>query len=66
MGWPGKQASLPTLALGGKYEVPKIRNVDLLGHKAKLKWRQDSAALTVEMPEQKPSDHAVCFRVALA
>jgi alpha-L-fucosidase len=66
MGWPGKQASLPALALGGKYEAPKIHNVDLLGHKGKLKWRQDSAALTVELPEQKPSGHAVCFRVALA
>jgi alpha-L-fucosidase len=46
--------------------VPKIHNVELLGHKGKLKWRQDSAALTVELPEQTPSDHAVCFRVALA
>jgi alpha-L-fucosidase len=66
MGWPGRQASLPALAPGGKYQVPKIHNVELLGHKGKLKWRQDSAALTVELPEQTPSDHAVCFRVALA
>ena len=52
--------------LGGKYEVPKIPNVDLLGHKGKLKWNQDSAALKVELPEQKPSEHAIAFRIALA
>jgi alpha-L-fucosidase len=66
MGWPGKEASIAALALGGQYEVPKIDNVDLLGHKGKLQWRQDSSALTIELPEQKPSEHAVAFRIALA
>jgi hypothetical protein len=46
--------------------VPRIRNVELLGHKAKLKWTQDAAALKVELPAEKPSDHAVTFKIALA
>jgi alpha-L-fucosidase len=66
MGWPGKEASVPSLALGGKYDVPKFHNVELLGHKGKLKWRQDATALTVELPEQKPSEYAVAFKIALA
>ena len=66
MGWPGKEASIAALALGGHYGMPKIHNVDLLGHKGKLQWCQDSSALTVELPEQKPSEHAVAFRIALA
>ncbi|HYW47407.1 MAG TPA: alpha-L-fucosidase [Bryobacteraceae bacterium] len=66
MGWPGKAASIPSLAAGGKYDVPKIRNVDLLGHKGKLTWHQDSAALKVELPEQKPGEYAIAFRIALA
>ena len=66
MGWPGKQASIAALGMGGKYDVPKIRNVELLGHKGKLKWTQDVAGLSVELPEQKPSEHAVAFKIALA
>jgi alpha-L-fucosidase len=66
MGWPGKEASVASLALGGKYDVPKFHNVELLGHKGKLKWRQDGTALTVELPEQKPSEYAVGFKIALA
>jgi alpha-L-fucosidase len=66
MGWSGKEASIASLAIGGKYEVPKIHNVELLGHKGKLKWTQDAAALKVELPEEKPSDYAVTFKLALA
>jgi alpha-L-fucosidase len=66
MGWPGKEASIPSLATGGKYDVPKFHNVELLGHKGKLKWTQDGAGLKVELPEQKPSDYAVTFKIATA
>jgi alpha-L-fucosidase len=66
MGWPGKEASIPSLALGGKFEVPKVHHVELLGHKGKLKWRQDSSDLKVELPEQKPAEYAVAFKIALA
>jgi alpha-L-fucosidase len=66
MGWPGRQASLPSLAPGGANSVPKVRNVDLLGHKGKLKWTQDASGLKVDLPEQKPSDYAMTLRIALA
>ena len=66
MGWAGKEASVPSLGLGGKYDVPKIHNVELLGHKGKLKWRQDEMALTVELPEQKPAEYASGFKIALS
>jgi alpha-L-fucosidase len=65
MGWADKQASIPALALGGPNSVPKFRNVELLGHKGKLKWTQDAAALKVELPAEKPSDYAVTFTIAL-
>jgi alpha-L-fucosidase len=66
MGWPGKEASIPALALGGKNSVPRIRNVDLLGHKGRLKWTQDAATFKVELPAEKPSDYAVTFKIAFA
>jgi hypothetical protein len=65
MGQPGKQAVVASLAAKGKLEVGKIRDVELLGYKGKLKWTQDEAGLKVEMPEEKPSDHAVTLKVVL-
>jgi alpha-L-fucosidase len=64
MGWPDKKAAIPALALGGKNQTGKVRHVELLGHKGKLKFTQNEQALTVEMPPEKPSDHAIAFKVA--
>jgi alpha-L-fucosidase len=66
MGWPDKEAAIPALALGGKNSVAKIRNIELLGHKGKLKWTQDAETLKIELPAEKPSDHAVTFKIAFA
>ena len=66
MGWPGKQASIPSLAQGGENSVARIRQVELLGHQGKLQWTQDAKTLKVEMPEEKPSDHAVTLKIAFA
>ena len=63
MGWPDKEAVVPTLALGGKLAVGKIRNVELLGHKGKVKFTQDETALKIELPPEKPSDYAVTFKI---
>jgi alpha-L-fucosidase len=65
MGWPGKQAVVAPLTTKGAQEVGKIRNVELLGYKGKLKWTQDEGGLKVEMPGEKPSEHAVTLKVAL-
>jgi len=64
MGWPEKEASIPSLALGGKNSVPKFQNVALLGHSGKLKWTQDESGFKVQLPEKMPSEHAVTFRIA--
>jgi alpha-L-fucosidase len=64
MGWPdGNEAVVPSLALGGKLAVGKIRNVELLGHKGKVKFTQDASALKVEFPPEKPSDYAVTLKI---
>ena len=66
MDWPGKETIVSALASVGKLDVGKIRNVELLGHKGKLKWSQDQSGLKVELPEEKPSAHAITLKVALA
>jgi alpha-L-fucosidase len=60
MGWAGTAVLFPELAQG------KVRNVSLLGHKGPVKWSQSEAGLKVELPAEKPSDHAVAFKVALS
>jgi hypothetical protein len=36
----------------------------MLGVAAPLKWSRDAAGLKVEMPEKKPSEHAVKLAVS--
>ena len=66
MGWPEHQATVSALGLASPQQPGKIRRVELLGHKGDLKWKQDDAALTVEMPAEKISDLAVTLKVELA
>jgi hypothetical protein len=40
--------------------------VQLLGYAGKLKWKQEADGLKVEMPAEKPCDHAVALKIALA
>jgi alpha-L-fucosidase len=63
MGWPKHHAEIPTLALGGKLQVGKIRSVELLGHHGKLRFTQDEIALKIDLPQSKPSVHAVTFKI---
>ena len=64
MGWPDKQAVIKPLATNSSVAQFKVKNVELLGFKGKVKWTQDEKGLTVQLPEQKPSDHAVALKIA--
>ena len=65
MGWPGKEPSIAGFGTVSKQQPGKVHNVEVLGHKGKLKWTQDAAALKVELPAGKPCDYAVAWKVAL-
>jgi hypothetical protein len=41
----------------------KIKHVELLGFNGEVKWSQDEEGLTADLPEQKPSDHAVALKI---
>jgi alpha-L-fucosidase len=62
MGAPGKQAVIPSLATGGPQAVGTIKNVELLG-RGKVPYKQDATALTIQLPDQLPSDHAIAFKI---
>ncbi|MGD0778534.1 MAG: hypothetical protein ABSC05_37620 [Candidatus Solibacter sp.] len=60
-----------SLAQEGVPEIEKgpfdgTRNIELPGHKGRLQWTQDAGTLKVELPEERPSDDAVTFKIAFA
>ena len=65
MGWPGKETSIAGLGTVSEQQPGTVHNVEVFGHKGKLTWTQDAAALKVEIPGGKPCDYAVALKVAL-
>jgi alpha-L-fucosidase len=63
MGWPGKEAVIPSLRTGAPQGVGKIQNVELLGA-GKVPFTQDGTSLRIQLPEKQPSQHAVTFKIA--
>lgn len=59
MDWPERQAVFPELA----NSAGKVRNVRLLGFKGNVKWAQGADGLRIDLPAEKPCDHAVAFRI---
>jgi alpha-L-fucosidase len=66
MGWPEKAAVVNALGLASEQAPGQIRNVELLGYKGELKWKQSESSLRVEMPAEKLSDIGITLKVALA
>jgi alpha-L-fucosidase len=66
MGWPEKEAVVQALGLASPQQPGKILQVELLGHKGNLNWKQDDAALKVQMPPEKISDIGITLKVDLA
>jgi alpha-L-fucosidase len=66
MGLPEKQAVIKPLALSSAQQPGKIHHVELLGHKGKVKWTQDEAALKVDLPNEKPCEFALALKIVTA
>ena len=66
MGWPEKEAVMQALGLASLQQPGKILKVELLGHKGDFNWKQNDAALKVQMPAEKISDIGIALKVDLA
>jgi len=68
MGWPEGQIQIASLGTASKTDPGKIRHVSVLGSDAKIKWKQTSEALRVELPRQSYSanDYGAAVKIALA
>jgi alpha-L-fucosidase len=65
-GWPEKEATIAALGLASPQQPGKILNVEMLGSKGKLDWKQEDSALRVTMPAEKISDIGITLKVAFA
>jgi alpha-L-fucosidase len=63
MGWGDRRVAFPELGTGSAFQPGKIGRVRLLGSSANLNWTQAPDGLKVELPGEKPCDHAVAFRI---
>lgn len=62
MKWPeGGKTVVRSLALGS---VPAVQSVVVLGSAAPVKFEQTTRGLAIDLPEQKPSEYAQCYRVS--
>jgi len=65
LAWPESgKLKIKSLATGSALTQREIKTVELLGSKAKLKWTRNAGGLTVELPAQKPCNHAFALRIS--
>jgi alpha-L-fucosidase len=60
---PGTQMKIKSLGADSTHFRKAIKNVTLLGHKGKLKWKQGKDGLIIICPEKMPFETAVVFKV---
>ncbi len=64
MEWPGQRAEIKSLSKSVEPWFGKIKSVEMLGHKKPLKWKQNENGLTVELPDDKPCEHAYVVKIS--
>ena len=65
LAWPESgKLNIKSLATGSALTQREIKTVELLGSKAKLKWMRDATGLSIELPAQKPCEHAFALRIS--
>ena len=65
LSWPGKEMNIKSLSKRTYLSAGEIKDVVLLGTEDKLKWSQDDAGLTIEIPFEKKGDYAHVFKIVL-
>jgi len=65
MAWPAGRNNLTikTLAAGNPHFPKPVGKVELLGVKGSLPFHQDSSGLLVTLPDKKPHEYAIAFKI---
>ncbi len=61
--WPEKEAIIPVLKKDSELFTKKIEGIKLLGSDEKLKWERTTEGLIIQMPTEKPCEHAFVFKI---
>ena len=61
--WPKETVLIKSLGIGSDVYPEKIGAVRLLGFGGELKWSRDAEGLKIQMPLQKPCEHAFVFKI---
>jgi len=65
LAWPGDGETITINSLSTEQELARISKVALLGRMGKLKWQRDSKGLKIQMPPEKPCEHAFTVKIEL-
>lgn len=60
---PGEQLKIKSLGTDSAYLGKAVKKVTMLGHKGKLKWKQEADGLTIICPARMPFETSVVFKV---
>ncbi len=64
-GWPTDgRAIITSLADGSPIVTGAIEKLELLGYSGKLSWTRTKEGLVINLPEQKPCEHACVFKIS--
>ncbi len=55
--------SLPALGFESPYNVKKIKHIEILGAKKKIKFKQKANSLELKVPKHRPTDYISVFKV---
>ncbi|MFC2099133.1 alpha-L-fucosidase C-terminal domain-containing protein [Bacteroidota bacterium] len=64
MDWPGEKAIITSLPKSASLWFGQIRSVTMLGISKPLTWNQDEKGMTVEMPNERPCEHAYVLKIS--
>jgi len=66
LAWPAGELCIQALGKNSPHCTRQVRLVTLLGHPQPLAWRREDAGLFIQIPTEKPCDHAFVFKIELA
>ncbi len=63
LGVPEKELRVSKMGKAAKLLDGPIENIELLGSREKLNWKQEDEALTISAPRDVPAEEALVYRV---
>jgi len=65
LGWPTNGATIQSLGKSAGLLDGKIRKIELLGSRGKIKWQQTADALVLAQPKTQPNDFAIVYKITV-